>query len=59
VELEIEPRPDRDEERALLEALAHLLAPEGTPPAYVSAWWRAGVSENTATDRTLGDGAAA
>jgi hypothetical protein len=46
VELLIQPEPDPADREALELALARLLEPMQPPPAYVSAWRRAGIAEN-------------
>jgi hypothetical protein len=46
VEVVIEPEPEPDEQKALTLALARLLEGETLPPAYRSAWRRAGIDVN-------------
>lgn len=46
MELEISPEPSPEERKALLEALAALLARDSRPAAYRSAWREHGIREN-------------
>jgi hypothetical protein len=46
VEFVLEPEPEAEERQAVTLALERLLAREQLPPAYRSAWRRAGVVDN-------------
>lgn len=49
MEYEITPEPSEEERQALIAALDQLLAPQ-VHPASASAWWRAGIRENTESE---------
>jgi uncharacterized protein YbcV (DUF1398 family) len=45
MDIEISPEPSPEERDAIEGALRRLLARDASPPAYASAWWKAGVRE--------------
>jgi hypothetical protein len=50
VDVVIEPEPSPEEREAIELALGRLLEDEAVPPAYRSAWRRAGIAENVEAD---------